>query len=538
VRERAVIEAAAAPERSHAPGAAAGALVLHGHSPATAEELHARAGRGEPVSRLPGDFVLASKDRIVTSVLSALPYYYWVAPDGQRLCHGASVFDVVRAARLPWTWNRRALHCLVRLGHTAGDDTLHAEVKRVPPASVLELARGRLEIRTDPFWRDLFTGAPSSEEQVLRVTQEVFDELPREAPFLSLTAGLDSRLLLALFLSRGVKPQAGTMGWPESTDVRVAEAIARRFGLEHRRVEIRPEDYARFGKTIVRLTSGSKLARHWHTYIYARRAALPHGATHFVGSNGEFARSYLCDLGIVSRLLDGMPRPLARRLAARIAGGRGPALPGDGDGGDSLLTAAGLGAVGPHLEGLWDGRLSLLDGLDALYARERVRHMIGNGLALYFANSRAVSPFLDSRWIAAVARLPRGAKLDSALHRRMILRLCPVLGDFPVATDAHPMRDHGWALRPYWARRRPPGVPYARVEATLVLEETRALLIESPHLRSWFGAGWLEAVVPCSTALADVLLTLHFVGEVLAEDRAAPSAPPPQIPPVARRAAP
>ena len=73
---------------------------------------------------------------------------------------------------------------------------------------------------------------------------------------------------------------------------------------------------------------------------------------------------------------------------------------------------------------------SLLEHLDQTYLYERVRHFIGNGLALYGLSARPITPFLSSEWVNAVARLPRRWKLGSAYHRRAIQLLKPELLDF------------------------------------------------------------------------------------------------------------
>jgi hypothetical protein len=66
------------------------------------------------------------------------------------------------------------------------------------------------------------------------------------------------------------------------------------------------------------------------------------------------------------------------------------------------------------------------DALDAFYTTQRVRNLVGMGLALYSAHCEPRSPFLDARWIRAALHLPREERLGSNYHRRARRRLpCP-----------------------------------------------------------------------------------------------------------------
>ena len=61
-----------------------------------------------------------------------------------------------------------------------------------------------------------------------------------------------------------------------------------------------------------------------------------------------------------------------------------------------------------------------------------MRNFIGNGLALYSQHCSPRSPFLDSRWIRAIAGLDRSERLGSNFHRRAIAAAAPQLLRFPV----------------------------------------------------------------------------------------------------------
>jgi len=93
---------------------------------------------------------------LVSSVVSALPYFYWVSPDRKASRTPRRFFQVWRQAGIAWRWNDRALQCLPLLQHTLGDDSLHADIKRMPAAAVVVHRPGSLEFVREPFWETLF----------------------------------------------------------------------------------------------------------------------------------------------------------------------------------------------------------------------------------------------------------------------------------------------------------------------------------------------------------------------------------------------
>jgi hypothetical protein len=487
------------------------ALILHGYSAWPPERVldHARAGR--PLGQVPGDFVLVAADgprtTIVTSVVGARPYFYAVA--GGRMCHGSSVYDVVRDAGLPWRWNADAIRSVAWMDHTIDGETLHPDVRRVPPASVLEADGGSVRIREDPFWATVFEHGAVGVDEAAAVLEGVCDELLGRRPLISLSAGFESRALLARALARGVRPVTVTMGHSEATDQVAASLIARDLGLDHLRVDLPVRDYLAEGPLIARLTSGTKPAAHWHTFLYSRHAADSGGAPHVVGSNGEFARSFYFDKGAVARALDALRTslpPLAyygarlQRQARRLAG----ALPFLGGPREAARLAG-------RVTRLCGARGTALERFDRFYTTQRVRHFIGNGLALYAAHCTPVSPFLDARWIAAAAGLPRAAKLGSNFHRRVIERNAPDLLRYP--TDAGvPMARR--APRGYWRAKKAAGVGYSPFAEVLAEPATIDTILESEPLDEFVDRAGRRRVIEARDAQAmNVLLTLHFAAE-------------------------
>ncbi len=463
---------------------------------------------------IPGDFVLVGRTRqggvlIVSSPLAATPYYWTPHPE-LGLVHGPTVFDVVERANLPWRWHHAALRALAMLEHPLGDDTLHPSVRRCPPGTALwSSADGRVHRHRYHAPHELFRGHTSL-PHALAVFRTVHAEMDSPSPVVSLSSGLDSRLLLASLLSRGHVPRCATMGGLEATDVRVARQIAADLGLTHELITLRPRDYLRWGQQAVAVSSGGKSARHFHTYIYAQRLGLSPNDLHHVGSNGEFARSMFFDAGALGRALDAVHAPLMHitamiRIHSRI--------------GRSALRNTALGArrldVARSFARRATRRLGSLDRLDELMAYQRVRRFIGNGLAMYATASRVVSPFVDVRWMQAVGGLPRADKQGGNFHRHAIDTLYPALLRYP--TD-----DADRALSPraprLYALRKGSTSPYAPVAEVVALPEVAQRVIETPQLDALVSrADRIEAIARRDVPLVCLLLTLHWTVEILRE---------------------
>lgn len=294
------------------------------------------------------------------------------------------------------------------------------------------------------------------------------------SPVLSASGGFDSRVLLAALLAGGLKPDLVVQGNPNSSDRLVVEDIGRRLGLKVHSIALSVEDYLNSADAICIATNGTKPAGHWHTYIYASKAGLSEKDHFFVGANGEFARTYFLDKGILSLAANCLPPDLAlREFWKRKAK---PALKADELPGVRAEVADYLrGGVDQQATRLAHARPggSTLHQLDHFYLEERVRHFVGNGLALYGLSTAWRTPFLSAPWIAEAEKLPRSWKLGNNWHRHAIARLLPELLDYPEEHVAPTMARRHSAL--YWLprRRRQPVVPY--VDYKMIFSDKRML---------------------------------------------------------------
>ena len=386
----------------------------------------------------PGEFSIAWQEGPGTKLLCSRngvsQLFYCCTPQG--LYFGGSVLEVVREAELAWEWNWRSLACLAYFGHTVGDDTLHARVRRVGAGQIVSWRDGELSKTTLAPPK---TGSRNALVTAAEALCRFVEKHGSDDAVLSMSAGFDSRVLLACFLECGIRPRLLVMGREGVTDARVVKPIAFTFGLPLQIVDVPASDYFRYRRRIVSLTSGTKTWDHWHTYIYGQRAGLTRDDKLFIGSNGEFARSYYCDRGLPSLAAAGMGS-LARQLFWSAKLRRRVPLPSAAEGLASELDYWFHDGREELLAAITKGYgLPFAEALDEFYLRERVRSFISNGLALVSDVCRPRTPFLDSEWINAVRRLPRRFRLTDRWHRFALETLCPRLLNFPVDDTTRPM---------------------------------------------------------------------------------------------------
>jgi hypothetical protein len=121
-----------------------------------------------------------------------------------------------------------------------------------------------------------------------------------------------------------------------------------------------------------------------------------------------------------------------------------------------------------------------------------------------------VSPFLDARWISAVARLPRRWKLGSRFHRAVISKT-PALAQFRIGKEAQFSADPAPL---YWLRRGKRVVGYSPFGQVLRSPATREIVMGSPHLDTFMVRRDRERALQLpDSSTSELLLTLHFAGE-------------------------
>lgn len=368
---------------------------------------------------------------VITSPVGAMHYYYTV--QNGRLFHGVRLSDLLQASGLAWQWNWPALGDLCQLENLTGSATLHPEIHRVPPNSILRFRNGRLDLQGTPYI-DTIPARPADPDEAVEALNAEAAAWAGSTPYLSLSGGFDSRVILSSLLKQGIQPHLITMGTSEATDVQVARRMASRFGLKHDLISLELDDFLTQAPAISRLTNGTKTAWHWHTYLYPLKAAIPSGSPFFVGTLGEFARSYYFDRGRVVGWLGSLAPAAAVRKFWSLKLDRHPTFEADELAGLNpafarQLDGEGRAARREKLAGYCHDQF--LPGLTRYYFEQRVPNFYANGIAMYRASSQWRSPFHSRRWIDAIWNLPFSWKLGSNWHRYAISKNFPALLEFP-----------------------------------------------------------------------------------------------------------
>ncbi len=375
-------------------------------------------------------FTQADACTIITSPVGAMHYFYTL--QNGRFFHGDQINKILQHSGLSWQWNWTALGDLCQLENLTGNATLHPAIHRVPPGSILQFRDGAISLQSTTYVDTIRKSSPDPDAAV-EALNEAVATWAGPNPYLSLSGGFDSRVILSAMLSQGIKPHLITMGSSEATDVQVARRIATTFGLQHDLIRLRLDDFFSHAPTISAITNGTKTAWHWHTYLYPLKANLPSESSFFVGTLGEFARSYYFDRGRLGNLAALAPVSALHKFWS-LKLDRHPSFEADelkhlAPEFASQLDVHGRAQRAEKLTGYCHGQF--LPGLARYYFEQRVPNFYANGIRMYRASSNWRSPFHSRRWIDAIWNLPSHWKLGSNWHRHAISSNCPDLLEFP-----------------------------------------------------------------------------------------------------------
>lgn len=396
-------------------------------------ECDIRKNRIDRLTELGGEYTLVYESFnevvIVTSRIGAIHYFYFY--DGQKFFHSEHILDIVEAAGLSWEWNWESLGDLCELENLTENRTLHRNVRRVPAGSILKFD-GNLVLRSLKLL-DLLKVEETNAVDAVDVFNSETLKWVGNNPYLSLSGGFDSRAILSSMLKQGVYPSLVTLGNETSSDVKVASQIAKNFSLNHILVELSIDDLLKNGQRIAYITNGSKPACHWHTYLYPKKASVPNDQSFFVGTLGEFARSYYFDKGFISLLAEGFPMFMQERFwmlkLSRHKTFKHSELTSLCDELKNQIDAKGTLCRARRNAKLASGEF--LSGGTKYYLEQRVPNFYANGIRMYNDTSQWRSPFHNLEWLKIIWSLSDNWKLGSNWHRLAIKRNYPALLEFP-----------------------------------------------------------------------------------------------------------
>jgi asparagine synthase (glutamine-hydrolysing) len=418
------------------------------------------SGRAEDLVDASGHFVIvyrgAVEDVIVSSRSGIVGYFVSVDGAGGRGGHGRDVAAVARSAGLQPGWNYEAVADYLIFGHPLGPATLHPGVARVPGGVVVRIAeRGGRQERCVPLRAG--HAAASVGSAVDALVDAVEQEVPADCA-LSMSGGLDSRLLLAACLALGRRPRLVISGVPGSFDREVATSLAERLGLPFTVTTVTADDIAAPLPAVAASTSGMIPADNWAGLAHLRSA--PPGLPVLLGFNGEIARLYYAPptgLGLL-RSARSVPRgdravllgtrfasPFSREEHGWLAPELRAALTPAAVSGRLLKAVGRAGAAETGSSAT--GALAMAD---RLFLEHYGRQKLGSDLMAIEAFTGWRTPLFAPPFVRGVRSLPWRWKAGDRFHRHAIARLCRPLLDAP--EEGYGPRTSARVPARYWLR--------------------------------------------------------------------------------------
>jgi hypothetical protein len=363
----------------------------------------------------------------------------------------------------------------------------NAEVLRVAggsssmrPAVLASLLGGGWPLSGDPVWEGIDRIQPEPPPvtpgggfdadcaaTTLVAAVRALADWPERPSTVPVTAGRDSRLVLAAALAAGIDFDTTTGGEPGHPDVEIGKELARVAGVPWKPIEPDPHgsvtnDWHRAAELLWLTSSG--------TASLADAAGFPFGPRPgplplwHSGQGGEIARTYYGDASERGALY--------ATFVARRPGRR------------EILNRDGMRLVRKQLDafleeqiaaGIEEGDLS-----DMFYLHRRMGTWAGptHGAVEYVRDS--TSPLWSRRLLPQLLGLPRRARAREEFHRQVLERLAPQLLEVPFEKQRSMARKIAEELR---RRIRPPAAPddpFARV-----LPEIRDAVLSQPDHRAW-----------------------------------------------------
>ena len=371
----------------------------------------------------------ASQRRLASAVdpWGMAPLYVAEDARGAWLSSSATAIGCLRPVRL----SPRSLAVTTTAGKCLGDLSLFDDVRRVDAGTRLFFdANGPHESR---WWQP--SGEPLQSGDLAETAEKVVAEQAAylqhrlagtSAPLVTLTGGMDSRLVCALAHRSGCAARFVTFGRADSSDAVVARQVAGALDLRWEFIEESPlsiDDWRALVRSTALLSDGEvHPLRGVNRWTQALAEAQP---TVLWGLGGECFRDYWSKHERARLLLRGGSR-LERLVNYRFTGDGlperiwSPEFREDGRRGVIDVLAERERRL-PHADPL--------DRLDGLYITERLRRWASVVIFSTTWSATPELPLFSRRLLDLAFRLPRAAKRDARWLRWMIWHAWPAAAE-------------------------------------------------------------------------------------------------------------
>jgi asparagine synthase (glutamine-hydrolysing) len=434
-------------------------VTVYGYCALSAAQIAGKveAGKAAELVDAGGHFVIVYRGRdedvLVSSRSGLVSYFVTVDQEGGRRAHGRDVATVARNVLLRPAWNYQAVADYLIFSHPLGAASFHPEITRLPGGVVVRVPACRVrreDVVNEPTGEH--RDSPSSPELAV---DALLDTVQREVPHdcaLSMSGGLDSRLLLAACLALGRRPRLIISGTPGSFDREVATSLGERLGLPVSLVTVTAGDVVGTLPSIAAITNGIIPADNWAGISHLRSA--PTGDVPvLLGFNGEICRIYYGPRTGLGVLLAARSSPRDDRavllghrfespfsldeqhwLAPQLRAALEPAA----------VTGRLLQTIGAA------PRRSAFSRGDQLFLEHYGRQKLGSDLAAIEAFTLWRTPLFAPAFVRCVRSLPLRWKAGDRWHRYALARLYAPLLDAP--EEGYGPRTSSHVPARYWLR--------------------------------------------------------------------------------------
>jgi asparagine synthase (glutamine-hydrolysing) len=361
-----------------------------------------------------------------------------VGPNGLRL---------QRSLGGSWRLDPQALAEYLTFGYVLGDRSLLSDLRVVPPASCLRLDANGLSVQ--PYWRlteivprDDLTWAQASEALQAALMAALHECTPRGwRPAVSLSGGLDSRVITFGLADQGLRPYTYTFGARGCLDSSLAPRVARACGLDYRFYPLRAEDLRKYDEDLVLLTDGQLPIVHGHG-AHCMEAVARQADIVVHGLSGDMIMGSFLDEEVV----EAGPADLASILYHRANTGLdwktlgrllGPAVAGQLEASPREVFEAAVREFQPN---------HAANVADFVNLRQRQRRFIFEAMRMLRRYMEHAAPFYDYDLVSLVMSLPAHMRVKEGLYQDAIGKLYPPAGRIPQTRTGLP-------LSPTWVDR-------------------------------------------------------------------------------------
>jgi len=364
--------------------------------------------------------------------------HYW---DGRSVWHvGPNGLHLQSRLRSPWRLDPQALAEYLTFGYVLGDRTLLADVKVAPPASCLRLDANGLAV--EAYWRlsdirprDDLSWTQASEE-LQGLLSRALDGCTPEGwrPTISLSGGLDSRVITFGLTDQGLRPRTYTFGAPGCLDNNFARRVARTCGLQHSFHALHADHVTTHCEDLVLLTDGQLPVVHGHGIHCMEAVACEADIVVHGLAGGMIMGSFLDE-----QVAEAAPAELTSLLYQRANKGLDPETLG------RLLAPPVVGQLEAPPREVFEAAVlefqpnPAANIADFVELRQRQRRLIFEPMRMLRRYIEYSAPFYDYDLLSFVMSLPGCMRIREGLYQDAIGKMYPRAGRIPWTNTGLPL---------------------------------------------------------------------------------------------------